>query len=297
MSQAASTAVAGEAAAELVIDAAGEHRVEGRLGDLELAASEQQLKRRGGRELRGATEAALLGVCPGAKRPDRRFQEALVRGLGGGLELPDRAEPGARLGRALPQLLALARKCIDHRLHHHPEARHAAALLGREVGAAKERHSVGVAEDRHRPAAAPAHRLHRLHVEGVDVGALLAVDLDVDEVLVHVGGRPGVLEGLALHHVAPVAGGVADGEQDRTVLIARTGQRLGAPRVPVDRVVAVLEQVGAGLLRQAVRHHFQSSAGRMRAHYSSPPLAETWAQFLQRLSCAQPPPEERSTFL
>ena len=121
---------------------------------------------------------------------------------------------------------------------------------GREVGAAVEGHAVGVEEDGHRPAAVAGDRLHRLHVDRVDVGALLAVDLDVDEVLVHVGGGLGVLEGLALHHVAPVAGRVADREQDRPVLLARPRQRLRAPRVPVDRVVPVLEQVGAGLLRR-----------------------------------------------
>jgi hypothetical protein len=53
-------------------------------------------------------------------------------------------------------------------------------------------------------------RLHRLHVDRVDIGALLAVDLDVDEVVVHVGGGLRILEGLTLHHVAPVAGGIAD---------------------------------------------------------------------------------------
>ena len=173
-----------------------------------------------------------------------------------------------------PQLVAPAREGVDHRFHHHPEARHPAPLVGREVGAAVEGHAVGVAEDRHRPAAVAGHRLHRLHVEGVDVGALLAVDLDVDEVLVHVGGGLGVLEGLVLHHVAPVAGGVADREQDRAVLVAGAGQRLLAPRVPVDRVVAVLKQVGAGLPRRAVRHELQPTYGYLEAHYWSCEIAE-----------------------
>src|SRR6266511_6095536 len=61
-----------------------------------------------------------------------------------------------------------------------------------------------------------------------------------------------VLERLPLHHVAPVAGGVADREQDRLVLLARLGQRLGTPREPVDRVVGVLQQVRAGRSGQPV---------------------------------------------
>ena len=51
----------------------------------------------------------------------------------------------------------------------------------REVGAAVERPAVGGHEHGHRPPAPAGHRLHRVHVDRVDVGPLLAVDLDVDE--------------------------------------------------------------------------------------------------------------------
>jgi hypothetical protein len=86
----------------------------------------------------------------------------------------------------------------------------------------------------------------------VEIGALLPVDLDVDEELVH-GRRDGlVLERLVLHHVAPVARRVADGEEDGFVLRLRLVQGLGAPGVPVDGVVRVLEQVGGRRRRQVV---------------------------------------------
>ena len=65
-------------------------------------------------------------------------------------------------------------------------------------------------------------------------------------------GDVGILERLALHHVTPVAGGVADRQQQRLVLGAGPGERLLAPRIPVDRVVGVLEQVRAGLVGEAV---------------------------------------------
>jgi hypothetical protein len=89
-------------------------------------------------------------------------------------------------------------------------------------------------------------------VDRVDVGALLAVDLDVDEALVHERRDDRVLEGLVLHHVAPVAGGVADREQDRPVLRAGAGEGLRAPCVPVDRVVRVLAKVRAGGLGESI---------------------------------------------
>src|SRR5438477_12306016 len=52
--------------------------------------------------------------------------------------------------------------------------------------------------------------------------------------------------------MAPVASGVADREQDRLVVRSRPPERLLAPRVPVDGVVRVLEEVRARLPGEAV---------------------------------------------
>ena len=109
------------------------------------------------------------------------------------------------------------------------ERGHAVALGGRVVGAAEERSPVGGAKDRHRPAARAADRLHGGHVDGVEVGALLAVDLDGHEVSGELGGRLGILEALVGHDVAPVAAGVADGDEDGLVLGRR---RARGPRDP-----------------------------------------------------------------
>ena len=54
------------------------------------------------------------------------------------------------------------------------------------------------------------------------------------------------------HHVTPVAGGVADREQDRPVPVARQLQRLVAPGPSLDRVVGMLLQIGAGGVAQPV---------------------------------------------
>jgi hypothetical protein len=129
-------------------------------------------------------------------------------------------------------------------------------LIGRrEVGAAVEGAAVGGEEDAHRPATGAGDGLDGLHVDGVDIGPLLAVDLDADEAVVEAGRHQRVLEGLVGHDVAPVAGRVADRQEDRLVLGRRFGEGFGAPRVPVDRIVGVLSQVGAGFCSQAVGVH------------------------------------------
>ena len=58
---------------------------------------------------------------------------------------------------------------------------------------------------------------------------------------------------LALHHVAPVAGGIADRKEDRLRLGARALSSLVAPGVPVHRVVRVLQEVRALLEDQPIR--------------------------------------------
>ena len=151
-----------------------------------------------------------------------------------------------------PRALAVR---VRDRGQHLAEARQPVARLGRVVRPAEERLALGREEDRHRPAAVAGERDDRVHVERVDVRPLLAVDLDVHEALVHQRRRLVVLERLVLHDVAPVAGGVADREQDRPVLVARPRERLVAPRVPVDGVVRVLEEVRACLLGQPVHAH------------------------------------------
>lgn len=126
--------------------------------------------------------------------------------------------------------------------------------LGREVGAEVERLGLVVEEHRHGPAALPGRGLHGLHVDGVDVGPLLAVHLDVHEVLVHVGGGQFVLEGLVRHDVTPVTARIPHAEQHRHTALARLRERRRRPGPPVDGVVGVLEQIRRGLVREAVRH-------------------------------------------
>ena len=125
----------------------------------------------------------------------------------------------------------------------------------REVRAAVERMTVRREEDRHRPTATSAQCLNGVHVDRVDIRAFLAVDLDVDEPAVHLAGDLFVLEALVGHHVTPVAGRVADAQQDRDVPLGCRCECLRSPRVPIDRVVSMLPQVGRGLGGEPVGGH------------------------------------------
>ena len=186
-------------------------------------------------------------------------QRGLAPGGAGERAADDRGEP---VGRLL-DLGPLVAPGLGDAVEDGREAGHAVAVVGREVGAAEERAAVGGQEHRHRPAAA-AECLERGHVDLVDVGPLLAVDLDADELLVQQSGDLGVHEALALHDVAPVARRVADREEDRLVLGLGLGERLGTPGIPVDRVVGVEQQVGARLPGEPVGGRPRLWPGRRR---------------------------------
>ena len=124
--------------------------------------------------------------------------------------------------------------------------------LTRKVCTTIHRTSVWQAHRIQRPTAALGHELHCRHVNAVHVRALFAIDLDVDEVFVHECRRRAVLKRFVLHHVAPMAGAVADAHDDQFVFCPRLLPRFFRPRLPIYRVVGVLQEVGAGLMDEGV---------------------------------------------
>ena len=259
--------VAMEAPAELVVHAARSHAIErvrghGQRGRILRAqpVTQHEPDVHGVRELGRAAEAAPLGVVVLAEHGVGQRERVRVEVACRHLRLADHvAERAAALGDAL----AIVAPGEAQRLHDLRPARASVAAHGREVGAAEERLELRREEHAHGPAARARHGLHGLHVDVVEVRALLAVDLDVDEVLVHQRRDLRVLEALVLHHVAPVAGRVPDREEDRLLFPPRALERLGAPGVPVHRIRGVLEQVGARLLGEAI------AGGGARARHGS----------------------------
>ena len=141
----------------------------------------------------------------------------------------------------------------------------AAVAGGRgEIGSAPDGSAVGRQEHGQRPAALLAGGMERGHVDLVDVGALLAVDLDVHEEVVHDRGGRRILEALVGHDVAPVTGSVSDGEQDWFVGGGGLGKRRRAPGAPMDGIVLVLEEIGTGLEMKQVSGHRDPDRARGR---------------------------------
>ena len=122
---------------------------------------------------------------------------------------------------------------------------HLRQATGWKVGAAVKRFQVRRQKHVQGPTAGTGQGRDRGHVEPVEVGALLAVQLDADEMSVHMPGHFRVFKRFAGHHVAPVAGRVADGQKDRPILLACQRQGFRTPWIPVHGVMGVLAQIGA----------------------------------------------------
>jgi hypothetical protein len=210
--------------------------------------AQQVVDRRGMRKFRCRTESAVVAIerlFEGvARRRERGGIRSTTRAGGRRFELREYFDEPCAL-RA--HLIALVRIKSGDALQQLAESRHAVARLFREVGAAEKRALV-VAVEKHRKGpstAALCQQLMRGLIDLVNIRALFAIDLDVDEQLVHECGRWRVLEGFVRHYVAPVASGITDRQQDRLARLACHPECLIAPRIPVNRVVGMLEQVRA----------------------------------------------------
>ena len=251
--------IAGKASSDLVIDAAPGHLLQGLLrhapglffpGEGGVAQQEQQVLGRG--ELGGCAEAAELLVedplqlligPPGQLRVD-------LPGLQGPLPAQEGAELPGGLLEALPVPLPLAL----HRLEQRDQAKLPPPVLPGQIGPGEEGLPLRGEQQGQGPAAAAVEGHAGLHIHRVHVRPLLPVHLHRHEAPVQDPGHLRALKGLPGHHMAPVAGGVANGEEDGFSLPAGLFKGFLPPGVPVYGVLCVLQQVGRALVLQTVRH-------------------------------------------
>ena len=218
-----------------------------------VGVAQQHQRQAGPGELGRVAEAAEARIVLGLELADRPIQpERIELDVGLGFQCDAFADALADVIGRGQDILALCLPRVGELAEHVGETWFTELGHRRKVGAAVKWLEVGREPDVERPAAAAGRGLHEGHVDFVHVGAFLAVELDADEMLVHHLGSGLVLERFALHHVAPVAGRVTDAQEDRLLLVARLLERLLAPRIPVDRVVLVLLQVGRWFLGQAI---------------------------------------------
>ena len=145
------------------------------------------------------------------------------------------------------------------------EARTAPSILRRKISPGKKRFLIGSQEHGHGPATLiPVQRQRGLHVDLIKIGPLFAIDFDADEMLIHDPGDRLVLKRFPLHDMTPMAGGIADGEQNRSIQLRRLGQGLRSPGIPIHRVIGMLQEIGTGLLYEAIRLAAGGCAGHAR---------------------------------
>ncbi len=232
-----------------------EHHADGLVVMEPAGVAQQELRLAGLRKLGRAAEAAVLGVVAVLEESARIAQDrggqhqAGREAVAGAQLLQARMDIRRRLGQfgaaRLPEPLYLLQEL--------EEARPAMTVVRREIGAAVE--GLQVRREKHveRPPALTARRLDEGHIDLIHVRAFLPIHFDADKVRVEEGSHLRIFEGFALHHVAPMAGRVADAEEDRLVFAARLGEGFFAPGKPVHRVMLVLEEVGRFLAGEAVR--------------------------------------------
>ena len=206
------------------------------------------------RELGRGTKAAAIAVEGAFQSIERGRAGGVERGGGAafGLERRQRfGESSILLGKVLA-LLAVYRGDLGEQIE---KAGQPVAPVLREIRPAEERRALGRQEHRERPSScAPREHSMRCLVDLVEIRALLAIDFDVHERVVHDARDLGIVERLVRHHVAPVTRGVTDREQDRLVPGAGRSQRFLTPRVPVDRIARVLPEVRARGPRETIGH-------------------------------------------
>ena len=161
------------------------------------------------------------------------------------------------LGVLLPNLGRVAVEILGHALEDVAEPRHAMVRLFGKIGAAEKRALIfGRQEHGQRPAAvALRDELLRDLINLIQVGALFSIDLDVDEQLVHQCRNRGVFERLVRHDMAPVTSRITHRQQNGLVVPPCERKRFLAPRIPIDGVFRVLQQIRARFQAKAIALH------------------------------------------
>ena len=242
-------AVAMEPAADLVVDATQRHAGEGSRHHLASIGGAGGAPAIGQQEQRGWMGKLGLGAEAAVRLVEHPMQQLLgfLEYRAGDLtalgprRFSNRPSHGARLRGNLGTPVA---PCGQYALQYRAKPGPPEAVVGREVGASKERLAAGIEKYGEGPATLAGQRLDSALVTGIHVGPLVAIHLDAGEAGIQQLGDAGVLVGLPIHHMAPMAPYGTDVEQDGAIASLGLGERLRRPCMPVDRLVRRTAQIG-----------------------------------------------------
>src|SRR5690242_4987406 len=249
-----------EAAGELVVDAAARHFLESGFHHGEqmlffglLIALEKQINGRGVRKFWRAAEAAIFDV--------EKLRDGLDLSVyNTGIKLRARAgesfrlsDPfGERSGGTL-ELDPFVAKGIGYGKKNSAEARAAHLIFGREVRSTEKGLAVRQQKAGKRPASLAGNGADGGLIARIDVGALVAINLHGDKMLVDDFGNFDVFVAFAVNDVTPVAPHRADVEEDGFVFRFGALEGVIAPFMPVNGLMRCGAQVRTGGILQAVR--------------------------------------------
>ena len=229
------------------------HHSQGFLRPCSFPLTEKKGETHAARKLRGSSEPPIGGIELALHRLERLIQDPCLHGL---------------LGRSQPDNLLKSLLHLGNHLIHFPpvgtivvredhedlwKSWHPTPVFRRKVSARMEGNEIRGQKDVQGPAPAAGHYLSRIHINFIKVRPFFPIDLDANKFLVHDLRNCFVFEAFLLHHMAPVAGGVTNTEEDGLILLPGPAQRFLAPRVPIDRVVSMLQKIGTGLMDQPIR--------------------------------------------
>ena len=115
--------------------------------------------------------------------------------------------------------------------------------LWRIISPRKKGSSIGQKETIEGPATITRNNLTSFHIYLIHIGALLSVHLNTDKMMIHNICNILIFKRFTLHHMAPMAGGIANTNQYRFVFSYRPFKGFGFPCIPIDGVVGMLQKV------------------------------------------------------
>src|SRR5436190_23579884 len=124
------------------------------------------------------------------------------------------------------------------------------SIFGWKIGSANERFQVRGQPDAHWPAATAGGRLDESHINTINIGTFFPIDFDIHKFAIHDPGHVFAFERFVSHDMTPVASRVTNRQEDWFAFTTRFSKRYFTPRIPIDRIMRVLQTVWRFFMRQ-----------------------------------------------